>query len=266
MKQRIWRNNLLDEKIKLSIEEGDMLIDTNGERVGQINALTVYNNGITSFGKPARITATVASGNEGIINIEREADLSGNIHNKGVLIITSFLREKFSSQTPLSFTASIAFEQSYGGIDGDSASAAEIYTLLSAISGIPIKQSIAITGSVNQKGDIQPVGGVAEKITGFYEICKNRGFTGEQGIIIPEQNVKNLMLKSEIVEDVKKGKFAIYAIKNIDRGAEILMGLPAGKLNSKGKYPEDSLYGKVIERIISLDKLANKSKDSQAAN
>ena len=236
-----------------------MLIDTKGERVGQINALTVYDNGITSFGKPARITATVASGSDGIINIEREADLSGNIHNKGVLIITSFLREKFSSQTPLSFTASIAFEQSYGGIDGDSASAAEIYALLSAIANIPIKQSIAITGSVNQKGDIQPIGGVVEKITGFYEICKGRGFTGEQGIIIPEQNVKNLMLNNEIVDAVRNGKFTIYAIKSIDKGAEILMGLPAGKLSAKGKYPDDSLYGKVITRIIALDKASNKS-------
>jgi len=166
-------------------------------------------------------------------------------------------------QTPLSFTASIAFEQSYGGIDGDSASAAEIYALFSAIANIPIKQSIAITGSVNQKGDIQPIGGVVEKITGFYEICKDRGFTGEQGIIIPEQNIKNLMLNNEIVDAVKHGKFTIYAIKNIDKGAEILMGLPAGKLNSKGKYPEDSLYGKVIERIIALDKASNKSKDKE---
>ena len=262
IKQRTWRNNLLDEKIKLSIEEGDMLIDTKGERIGQINALTVYNNGITSFGKPARITATVASGNDGIINIEREADLSGNIHNKGMLIITSFLREKFSSQTPLSFTASIAFEQSYGGIDGDSASAAEIYALLSAIANVPIKQSIAITGSVNQKGDIQPIGGVVEKITGFYEICRDRGFTGEQGIIIPEQNVKNLMLNNEIVDAVRRGKFTIYAIKSIDKGAEILMGLPAGKL-IRGKYPDNSLYGKVIERIIALDKASNKSKDKE---
>lgn len=265
LEQRAWRNNLLDEKIKQNIEEGYMLIDTQGERIGQINALTVYNNGINSFGKPARITATVSPGNSGIINIEREADLSGDIHNKGVLIISAFLREKFSCESPMALTATIAFEQSYGGIDGDSASAAEIYALLSALAEVPINQSIAITGSVNQKGDIQPIGGVNEKITGFFEICRDRGLTGEQGILIPHQNVKDLMLNKEIIDAVENKKFKIYALKNIEDGAEILMNLPTGKKNSNGEYPKGSLYFKVIERIKILSALSEKQKDKEKA-
>jgi len=263
MLKRAWRNNLLDEKIKRNIEEGYMLIDTDGSRVGQINALTVYNNGINSFGKPARITATVSPGTGGIINIEREADLSGDIHNKGVLIISAFLREKFSCQSPMSFTATIAFEQSYGGIDGDSASAAEIYALLSALSGTPINQSFAITGSVNQKGDIQPIGGVNEKITGFFEICRDRGLTGKQGILIPHQNVKDLMLNSEIVEAVAANKFTIYALKTIEDGAEILMGLPTGEKNIRGNYPKGTLYYKVVERIKELSDYSKSSYDNK---
>ncbi len=256
IKNRAWRNNLLDERIRQNIEEGYMLIDTVGERIGQINALTVYNNGINSFGKPARITATISPGNNGIINIEREADMSGNIHNKAILIISSFLREKFSSAGALSFTASIAFEQSYGGIDGDSASMAEIYILLSALAQVPIKQCFAITGSVNQKGDIQPIGGVNEKITGFFEICRDRGLTGEQGVIIPYQNEKDLMLNAEIIEAVKNNLFSICSVSTIEEGAEILMNIPIGDKNENGEYPKDTLYFKAIERIKELNELA----------
>ena len=262
LKNRAWRNNLLDSKIKENIEEGYTLIDTDGERIGQINALTVYSNGINSFGKPARITATVSPGNNGIINIEREASLSGDIHNKGMLIISAFLREKFACESTMSFTATIAFEQSYGGVDGDSASLAEIYSLLSALSQTPISQSFAITGSVNQKGDIQPIGGVNEKITGFFEICRDRGFTGKQGVLIPYQNVQDLMLNKEIVEAVKQKKFTIYALNNIDEGARILMNTPTGERNSKGNFPRGTLYYKVIERIKKLSNYYSKTNDN----
>lgn len=243
------RNDLIDSKIRGHILEDDIFIDTDGERVGQINGLTVYDNGIMSFGKPARITASVSPGNSGITNIEREADMSGKIHNKGVLIITGFLREKFSIKKPLTLNASIAFEQNYGGIDGDSASAAEIYIILSAIAELPISQSFAITGSVNQKGDIQTIGGVNEKITGFYEICKNRGLTGKQGVIIPKQNVKDLMLGYELIKDVKAGKFRIFAISKIDDAVELLMNIKPGNLRKDGNYTANSLYDKVVKRL-----------------
>ncbi|MER3330102.1 MAG: ATP-binding protein, partial [Candidatus Kapaibacterium sp.] len=223
IKQRNFRNNLIDQKITDHILKGSTLIDTEGSRVGQINGLTVMSTGIASFGKPARITAAIGAGNRGIINIEREAQLSGSIHNKGVLIIQGFFLERFAQKRPLSLSASIAFEQNYGGIDGDSASAAEIYVLLSAISHTPITQQIAITGSMNQKGDIQPIGGVNDKITGFFEICKARGFTGNQGVIIPEQNVNDLMLGKDIIESVRKNEFSIHSIKNIEDGAKLLM-------------------------------------------
>lgn len=260
------RNDLLDEKIKLQIIEGNMLIDTIGSRIGQINGLTVYSNGFISFGKPARITATISAGYAGIINVEREADLSGNIHNKAVLILTGFLREKFARKRPLSLTASIAFEQSYGGVDGDSATAAEIYIVLSAIAGVPIRQNLAITGSVNQKGDIQPIGGVNEKITGFYEVCKDRGLTGEQGVVIPIQNVNDLMLGKEIISDVEAGKFHIYAISNVDEGVELLMDIQAGEQDEKGNYPKDSLYGKVNAKLDEMYELAKNNGKEKKSN
>jgi ATP-dependent Lon protease len=261
IRQRRFRYDLIDSKLKTRILEETILIDTEGDRTGQINGLTIINNGIYSFGKPARITATISAGTTGIINIEREADMSGSIHNKGVLIITGFLREKFAFEKPLSLTASLAFEQSYSGIDGDSASAAEIYVLLSAIAGAPIRQNYAITGSVNQKGDIQPIGGVNEKIRGFFEICHNRGLTGDQGVIIPEQNVKDLMLAREVIEAVEQGEFNIYPISNIDQGCELLMGLKAGKPGKSGKYPKGSLYAKVFDKIEKLHNIAKKTKD-----
>lgn len=246
---RCFRNGLLDEKISNSILEGDILIDTDGKRVGQINGLTVYSTGLFSFGKPARITASISAGNKGIINIEREADMSGNIHNKGVLIISGFLNNRFGKEAPLSLTASIAFEQSYGGIDGDSASVAEIYVLLSAIADVPISQEIAITGSANQKGDVQPIGGVNEKITGYYEICKARGFSKNQCVIIPRQNIKDLMLKKEIIQDIEKGNFRIIAMDKIEDAVEIVFGIPAGTPDEKGKYPADTLFGKVTKKL-----------------
>ncbi len=260
VKMRWYRNNLWDEKMKESILDGTIMIDVKGKRIGQINALTILDDGIISFGKPSRITATVSVGSAGIINIEREADMSGNIHNKGVLIIYNFFRERFAQRKAVSFTASLAFEQNYGGIDGDSASAAEIYVLISAIINKPIRQSIALTGSMNQKGDIQPIGGVNEKITGFYEICKERNFTGEQGVLIPELNAKDLMLRQEIVDDVKAGKFKIYTFSRIEDGVELLFGIPAGHPDSNGNYPEDSVFGMVTKRLEELTALAKDKK------
>ncbi|MFH1050060.1 MAG: AAA family ATPase [bacterium] len=249
---RRYRNNLLDEKMKFQILEGNTLIDTDGERVGQINGLTILDTGLIIFGKPARITATVSAGDAGIINIEREVDMSGSIHNKGVLILSGFIRERFSTDKPFTLTASIAFEQNYGGIDGDSATAAEIYALLSAITNVPIKQNFAITGSVNQKGDIQPIGGVNEKIRGFFEICQERGLTGEHGVIIPKQNVGDLMLIDDIVDAVKQGKFHIYSYSKIEDGVKLLMGLEAGEKQEDGSYPKGSLFRIVIDRLEDL--------------
>lgn len=250
--QRNFRNNLIDQKITDHILQGNTLIDTEGSRVGQINGLTVMSTGIASFGKPARITAAIGAGNRGIINIEREAQLSGSIHNKGILIIQGFFLERFAQKKPLSLSASIAFEQNYGGIDGDSASAAEIYVLLSAISHTPITQQIAITGSMNQKGDIQPIGGVNEKITGFYEICRARGFTGNQGVIIPEQNVNDLMLNEDIIESVKKKEFNIYSIKNIEDGSKLLMGKEFGLPDENGDYKKGTLLHEVHRKLNEL--------------
>lgn len=239
------RSSRADESIRQGIRKGLLLITVKGERVGQINGLTVYSSGIVSFGKPARITATVSAGNAGIINIEREVEMSGAIHSKGVLILSGLLRALFSRAQPMSFTASIAFEQSYGGIDGDSASTAEIIALLSAISNIPIRQDRAITGSINQKGDIQAVGGLNEKITGFFEICKDKGLTGTQGVVLPEQNVRDLMLSDEIIEAVKKKKFFLYPITRLEEAVELMMGTPAGRMTKRGSFPANSVFAKV---------------------
>lgn len=257
------RHDLVDNKMSRNIKEGIILIDTEGVRVGQINGLTVMSDGIISFGKPARITAVVSAGTAGIINVEREANMSGDIHNKGVLIITSFFRELFAQKHLLSFTASLTFEQSYGGIDGDSASAAEIYVIMSAISGLPINQSLAITGSVNQKGDIQPIGGVNDKIRGFFEVCKNRGLTGSQGVVIPKQNVKDLMICQEIVDAVKENNFHIYSISNINEGVEIMLGVKPGNLRADGTYTANSVYRKVADKLQELNIIANCKKNKK---
>ena len=254
---RRYRNNLIDEKIQNEILEGSILVDTKGERVGQINGLTIYNDGIFAFGKPARITATVGVGTAGIINVEREAAMSGSIHNKAILIISGFLRERFARKFPLSLSAAIAFEQSYSGIDGDSASLAEIYVLLSAITKMPIKQSFAITGSMNQKGDSQPIGGVNDKIRGYWEICRANGLVEGQGVIIPEQNVKDLMLYKQIQKDVEEGKFHIYSVKTIEDAVPLLFGIEAGRLDENGNYPEGTLFAKVeceLEKLYKLTK------------
>lgn len=243
------RHSLYESKVSQMISEGSILIDTAGERIGQVNGLAVYGTDFYSFGKPTRITASVSLGNGIIINVEREAGLSGNTHNKAVLIISGYFRETFGQNFPLSFSASLVFEQGYGMIDGDSASAAEICALMSTLSGIPIRQYLAITGSVNQKGDIQPIGGVNEKIEGFFETCRQKGLNENNGVIIPFQNVRDLMLKDEVVQAVKDGKFHIYPVSRLEEAAELLMEKKAGRQLSNGTYEADSIFGLVEKRL-----------------
>lgn len=245
------RHGMLEDKITEMFENGTFLIDTSGDRVGQINGLAVYDADFYSFGRPTRITATVSLGSGTIINVEREAGMSGRHYNKGVLIISGYFRETFGQDLPLSFNANLVFEQSYGTVDGDSASCAEIFALLSTLSGLPIKQTIAVTGSLNQKGDVQPIGGVNEKIEGFYDICKMKGFTKNQGVIIPVQNVKDLMLREDVIKSVKKKEFHIYPISRVEQGIEILTGVKAGSKTSKG-YPEKTVFYLVESKIKEL--------------
>ncbi|MGB9665197.1 MAG: AAA family ATPase [Ignavibacteria bacterium] len=258
----IYRHSMIEEKINEMIKDGIIIIDISGEKVGEINGLSVYIINDYSFGKPSKITVAVSAGNTGIVNIEREARLSGKIYDKGVLVISGLLKEKFGQNFPLSFSASICFEQSYSGVDGDSASSTEIYALLSALSGIPIKQGIAVTGSVNQKGIIQPIGGVNEKIEGFFKVCKIKGLDGTQGVIIPKRNLKDLLLKDEVIDAVKKGMFNIWAIDTIDEGIEILTGVKAGKLIN-GKWEKNTVYEQVYNRLKELYEISIEHKQKE---
>ena len=249
IQEKRYRSNLYEEKIQASIDEGSILIDTTGEKIGQVNGLAVYDLGQYHFGKPSRITATTFMGKKGFVNIERESQMSGNTHNKGVYILGGYLGQKFAQKYPLVLTAHIAFEQSYGGVDGDSASSTELYAILSSLAEIPIKQGLAVTGSVNQNGEIQPIGGVNEKIEGFYNVCKSRGLTGKQGVLIPHQNVKNLMLNDEVIESVIDGQFHIYKVRTIEEGIELLTGIPAGHPNEHGDYDKVTVYGKAAAKL-----------------
>ncbi len=261
---KVYRSNQVEERIQEMIDRGSLFVDTDGEVVGQVNGLAVYSMGDYAFGKPARITAVTSLGKEGIINIEREADMSGPTHNKGMLILSGFLRNRFAQDKPLSLAASIAFEQSYGGIDGDSASSTELYALLSSLSGKPLRQYVAVTGSVNQYGEVQPIGGVNQKIEGFYLCCKNAGLTGKQGVMIPYSNVKDLMLRDEVIKAVKAGKFHVWAVKTIDEGIEILTGVKAGEPTKSGSYPKNTINGLVDEKLKNLaDQLAAYGKDDK---
>jgi lon-related putative ATP-dependent protease len=242
VEERFERVSLIEDRIQEMIEEGTIMIDTEGAVVGQVNGLSVYDMGQFMFGKPTRITARTAMGRAGVINIEREADMSGPTHNKGVLILGGYLRGKYATRRPFTLSASLAFEQSYGGVDGDSASSTEVYAILSSLSGLPLRQDIAVTGSLNQKGEIQAIGGVNEKIEGFFEVCQARGLTGSQGVIIPHQNVQNLMLRTEVVDAVKAGKFHIYPVKTIDQGIEILSGVEAGQAGEDGTFEEGTVH------------------------
>ncbi|MBN2432757.1 MAG: AAA family ATPase [Acidobacteria bacterium] len=248
-REKMFRDNLPEEKLQEMIDDNLILIDTSGAVAGQVNGLSVYQLGYYSFGKPTRITAEVSVGQAGIINIEREARMSGRTHDKGVLILTHFLRSRYTQDKPLSMNASLCFEQSYSGIDGDSASSTEVYALMSALADVPIRQDLAVTGSVNQKGQIQPIGGVNEKIEGFFDVCAARGLSATQGVIIPVQNVEDLMLREEIITAVKEGKFHIYAIATIDEGIELLTGRPAGDLTEAGVWPENTINRLVNDRL-----------------
>ena len=244
-----FRYNLYEEKIHDSYRNETIMIDVAGEVIGQVNALAVYQIGDFSFGRPVRITAETFMGKEGVVNIEREANLSGSTHDKGVLILSGYIGRTFAQNYPLNLSISITFEQSYSDIDGDSASSTELYAILSSLAGIPIKQGIAVTGSVNQKGQIQAIGGVNHKIEGFFEVCKTKGLTGKQGVIIPQANQKNLMLSKEIIEAVKKRKFHVYQVAAVEDGIEILTGKPAGKPDKDGRFPQGSVYGFVQQKL-----------------
>jgi lon-related putative ATP-dependent protease len=247
--ERFFRSSLYAEKVREYIKKGIILIDTEGEAIGQINGLSVLSLGDFSFGQPSRITATVAPGRGQVIDIEREAQLSGPLQIKGVQILTGFLHEVFGQDNPLSLSARITFEQSYGGVDGDSASSTELYAMLSALSEVPVQQRFAVTGSVNQHGHVQAIGGVNQKIEGFFAVCKEQGLTGDQGVLVPESNVQNLMLKDEVIEAVEAGKFHIYSVRTIEEGIELLTGVPAGEKQADGTYPVDSIFGRVDKRL-----------------
>jgi predicted ATP-dependent protease len=249
IEERLFRHNLLDERIREMINRGVIMIDAEGATVGQVNGLSVYDLGDISFGKPSRITAKTFLGRGGVINIERESQLSGPIHNKGVMILGGYLGWKYAQDKPLSLSASLCFEQSYEGVEGDSASSAELYAILSSLSGIPIKQGIAVTGSVNQKGELQPIGGVNQKIEGFFKVCQAKGLNGEQGVLIPHQNLRNLMLHGEVVDAVRQGQFHIYSARTIDEGIEILTDIAAGERRENGTYPKGTINYFVDKRL-----------------
>ncbi|MEJ2672175.1 MAG: AAA family ATPase [Deltaproteobacteria bacterium] len=256
IQEKIYRSDLPEEKLQEFIDEGMLFIETEGKVAGQMNGLSVYTLGDHAFGRPSRITATIGLGKEGVVTIDRESQLSGNIHNKGVLILTGFLKNRFAQEKPLTLTASLCFEQSYGMVEGDSASLAELCTLMSALAEVPLAQNIAMTGSMSQRGEAQPIGGVNWKIEGFYKVCKARGLDGTQGVIIPKANVQDLMLKKEVVDAVAAGQFHIWAVGHADEALELLTGLPAGTRQADGTFPPDTVNGKVDARLRQMMELA----------
>ncbi len=249
LEQFIWRSNRVEERLLELIEQGTLFIETEGEVLGQINGLQIAVLGDYTIGMPTRITARSSLGTAGIVNIEREVELSGPIHSKGVLILSGYLRQKYASDQPLSCAASISFEQSYSQVEGDSASCAELIALLSSIGGVPVRQDIAVTGSVDQHGSVQAIGGVTRKIEGFFAACKIKGLTGEQGVVIPTANVRNIMLREEVVEAVEAGQFHIWAVQTVDEALEILTGMPAGEVDEAGNYPEGTVHHAVQDRL-----------------
>jgi lon-related putative ATP-dependent protease len=258
IKEKVYRSDKYEKRILEMVEEGQILLDFEGEKVGQINGLAVLDLGDYSFGRPSRITVSTYLGRRGIVNIERESKMSGRIHDKGVLIISGYIGEKYAQDIPLTLSAGICFEQSYEGVDGDSASSTELYALLSSLSGVPLKQNIAVSGSVNQKGEIQPVGGITRKIEGFFAACKLKGLSGNQGVIIPHQNMINLMLNEEVVAAVAEGKFHVYAVKTVEEGIEILTGMAAGERGEDGKYPEGTINFLVEKKIKEYHEMLGK--------
>jgi predicted ATP-dependent protease len=250
----IHRSDRIRERLREATLKKTIFIDTEGSKSGQVNGLSVIQLNGFAFGHPSRITARIRLGKGEVVDIEREVELSGPIHSKGVLILSGFLGGRYASDYPLSLSASLVFEQSYSGVEGDSASSTELYALLSAISRLPIKQSIAVTGSVNQHGEIQPIGGVNEKIEGFFDLCQARGLTGEQGVLIPAANIRNLMLRQDVVEAVSAGKFHIYPVATIDQGLEVLTGVEAGERNEDGDYPFGTVNYLVQHRLREMAK------------
>jgi len=252
LRAKIMRNSRIEERMRELAAEGTLIVETTGEHTGQVNGLAVYDMGDYSFGKPSRITATAYAGKGGVLNIERETKLSGKIHEKAVLILSNYLGRRFARKAPISLSASITFEQLYGMIEGDSATCAELYALLSALSGVPVRQGIAVTGSMDQNGAVQPIGGVNEKIEGFFDLCRLRGLDGSQGVLIPARNRRNLVLKDEVVQAVREGMFRILEIDRVEEGIDVLMGFPAGEIGAEGNYPRGTLYRKVMDRIDEL--------------
>jgi lon-related putative ATP-dependent protease len=252
IEERFYRSNLIQERIQEMIERGSILIDAAGQKVGQVNGLSVIGLGDISFGQPSRITASIALGREGVMDIEREAEMGGPIHTKGVLILSGYLAEQYARNRPLSLSARLVFEQSYSGVEGDSASSTELYAILSSLADLSIKQGIAVTGSVNQKGEVQAIGGVNEKIEGFFEICRAKGLTGEQGVMIPSSNVPNLMLKEEVLAAVREGKFHVWPVRTIDEGIEVLTGVPAGKRQADGTFEAGTVHFLADKRLEAM--------------
>ena len=253
--EREYRLAMYQEKMNELLDDDTVMIATDGKFVGKINGLAVLDMGEYVFGSPTRITATTYMGKSGIVNIEKEAEMSGPTHNKGVQIITGYLGSMYAQNMPLSLSCRIAFEQNYNGIDGDSASSTELYCILSSLSGIPVDQSLAVTGSVNQCGEIQAIGGVTYKIEGYFDLCNRRGLTGRQGVVIPVSNIKDLVLKDEVIEAVKNGMFHIYPVSTIDEGIEILLGTEAGVKDENGEYPPESVHGRVMAKLREFNDL-----------
>jgi lon-related putative ATP-dependent protease len=247
--KRESRVDLVEENVREAIEREIILVKTEGEAVGQVNGLSIIDVGDDVFGQPSRITATVGVGQEGVIDLQREALLSGPIHTKAVLTLQGFLLDRYAADAPLTLSARISFEQSYGMVEGDSATVAEVIALLSRLADVPVKQSLAITGSMDQKGEVQAIGGANEKIEGFFDVCKNRGLTGEQGVVIPESNVQHLMLREDVVEAIQAGQFKVYSIGMVEEAVELLTGVPAGAIGPDGVYPPDSVNGRVLDRL-----------------
>lgn len=253
--EKIYRSDAYEQKLQELLEEGTILLDLSGEKVGQVNGLSVLNSGDYVFGRPSRITAVTYLGKQGIINIEREAKMSGRIHDKGLLTLSGYIAAKFAQKIPLSLSASLTFEQLYSGVDGDSASSTELYALLSSLAELPIRQDTAVTGSVNQLGEVQPIGGATYKIEGFFKACKLKGLSGSQGVVVPVQNVRNLNLADEVVEAVREGKFHIYSVSTIEEGIEVLTGVPAGRPDENGLYAPESVYGRVAKKLEEYNSL-----------
>jgi len=264
--QKIYRSNLIEERVARMIAEGTLLIATDGEAIGQVNGISVLSTGDHAFGRPSRITVRTYAGEPGVVDIEREAKLGGPIHSKGVMILTGFLAGRYARERPLALSASVTFEQHYEEIEGDSASSAELYALLSSLGGFPLAQSIAVTGSVNQRGEIQPVGGINEKIEGFFDVCRARGLTGRHGVMIPETNARHLMLREDVVEAVQAGTFHVHAVGTVDEGLEILCGRPAGERQPDGRFPEGSLNAAVEQALEeNVERLKTLRTDSHGA-